>query len=105
MTISEVAAMTIVELHHTTLPTCAGELELLAEKVLNCRMMLRLSGVQTITANGVVMTLDEACDHVFDRLNKALLESVSLKLNFVKSAKFTQDWFGNTGVTVILHLD
>jgi hypothetical protein len=105
MSISEIAACTLVELHHTTLPTCAGELELLAEKVLNCRSLLRRSGVQTITANGVVMTLDEACDHVFDRLNAALVESVSLKLTFVKKAKFEQDWFGNTGVTVILHRD
>ena len=105
MSISEVAACTIVELHHITLPTCAGELELLAEKVLSCRHILRLSGVQVINAGGVAMTLDEACDTAIDRLNKALLASVSLKLAFVKCARFDQDWFGNTTISVAMHRD
>ena len=105
MTISEVAACTIVELHHITLPANAGELEMLAEKALSCRHMLRLSGVQVIHADGVTMTLDEAFDIAINRLNAALAESVSLKLTFVKNAKYTEDWFGNTTISVTMHRD
>jgi hypothetical protein len=106
MSISEIAACSIVELHYTNLSRFnAGELESLADKVLSCRHVLRLAGVDTLTADGVTMTLDEAADQAIERLNAALGESVSLKLTFVKKAKFEQDWFGNTGVTVTLHRD
>jgi len=105
MSISEIAACTLVELHHVNLPANAGELEQLAEKALSCRHILRLSGVQILNAGGVTMTLDEAFDIAINRLNVALVDSVSFKLTFVKNAKYTEDWFGNTTITVALHRD
>ena len=97
-TLVEVTVMRLTGLTAMNLQTLAG----LAD---NSFTVLKTVGVEYLAFDDQTVGLNDLYRQVMERLEDALLQTVSINTHFVKSAEIRDDGFGTKTVLVVLHRD
>jgi hypothetical protein len=83
----------------------AANLQSLGRLADNSYTVLETVGVEFVVLDGQCVGLSDLFSQVMDKLEDALLASVSMNAHFVRGAEVRDDGFGTKTVVVTLHRD
>lgn len=104
--ITTAAAKTLAEITVMRLTgLSAANLQSLGRLADNSFTILKTVGVEFVVLDDQCVAIDDLFNQVMDKLENALLASVSMPTHFVRGAEIRDNGFGEKTVVVTLHRD